>query len=173
MISKPAISFSLAVLVATSGCSGPNSGDAANAAINSAMEASAQADAALAHANVALAGATDNPVNQAEAASICKAAMAELFGHSPKIMKAKAQSAGIIRVSYKRPDDGKQFKNDCQLQGSRVMWRSVDVAPGSGPGRWRNNPADEAVTFKVVKNTVELRTTYSDGSTVNAIQPLL
>jgi hypothetical protein len=113
------------------------------------------------------------PLTPGETASVCKAAIAELFGHSPKIMKVASISDGIVRVSYRRPDDGKLFKNDCRLQGNRIMWRGFDISPGSGPGRWRNNPADEALTFKIVGKSVELLTTYSDGSTASAKQPLL
>jgi hypothetical protein len=104
----------------------------------------------------------------AETASVCKAAIAELFGHSPKIMKT-APFQGVTRVLYRRPDDGKLWTNDCKLDGAQIMWRSVDVIPG----RWRNHPADEVLTFKVVGKSVELLTTYSDGSTASAMQPLL
>ena len=112
------------------------------------------------------------PMTSAKTDSICKAAIAELFGHSPKIMKASSIGQGIVRVGYRRPDDGKLFKNDCQLQGDRIIWRGFDISPGSGPGRWRNDPADEVLTFKVTGKSVELLTTYSDGSTTTATQPL-
>lgn len=112
-------------------------------------------------------------VDSQTAISICKAAIAELFGHSPKIMKATPQGSSIIRISYKRPDDGKLFKNDCQIQGNRIMWRGVDIGSGTGPGRWRNNPADEVVTFNIVGKSIKILTTYSDGSVVSANQPLL
>lgn len=105
--------------------------------------------------------------------SICKAAIAELFGHSPKIMKSAPHDSGIVRISYRRPDDGKGFKNDCQLQGNRIMWRGVDISPGTGPGRWRNHPDDEVLTFRIKGSEVELTTTYSDGSSATEMQPLL
>ena len=108
------------------------------------------------------------PLTPAKTASICKAAIAELFGHSPRIMKT-APFGGVTRVLYRRPDDGKLWTNDCKLEGDRIMWRSVDVVPG----RWRNDPADEVLTFKVTGKSVELLTTYSDGSTATATQPLL
>ena len=108
------------------------------------------------------------PLTPAKTASICKAAIAELFGHSPKIMKT-APFQGVTRVLYRRPNDGKLWTNDCKLEGDRIMWRSVDVVPG----RWRNDPADEVLTFKVTGKSVELLTSYSDGSTASAKQPLL
>lgn len=113
------------------------------------------------------------PLTPSETASVCKAAIAELFGHSPKIMKAAPQGSGTLRISYKRPDDGKGFKNDCQLQGNRIMWRGVDISSGTGPGRWRNHPDDEVLTFKIKGSAVELTTTYSDGSSATEKQPLL
>lgn len=108
------------------------------------------------------------PLTPAKTASICKAAIAELFGHSPKIMKT-APFQGVTRVLYRRPDDGKLWTNDCKLEGDRIMLRSVDVIPG----RWRNDPADEVLTFKVTGHTVLMQTTYSDGSATTNEQPLL
>jgi len=162
----------IAMSTVMAGCSNSSADDAANETANAAMQASAAADAAIANA-MRISGEIAAPVDADKVASICKAGIAELFGHPPKIMKAASISDGIVRVSYRRPDDGKLFKNDCQLQGNHIMWRGFDISPGSGPGRWRNNPADEVLTFKVKGKTVELLTTYSDGSTATAKQPLL
>ena len=60
------------------------------------------------------------PLTPAKTASICKAAIAELFGHSPRIMKT-APFQGVTRVLYRRPDDGKLWTNDCKLDGDRIM----------------------------------------------------
>lgn len=108
------------------------------------------------------------PLTPGETASVCKAAIAELFGHSPKIMKT-APFGGVTRVLYRRPDDGKLWTNDCKLDGPQVMWRSVDVVLG----RWRNDPADEVLTFRVTGRTVLIQTTYSDGSSTTNKQPLI
>lgn len=108
-------------------------------------------------------------VSAAQTRSVCKAAIAEMFGHSPRIMKATA-IGDLVRVTYNRPDDGKRWINDCRLDGDRIMWRGV--MDGS-PGRWRNNPADDAYTFKVEGKKVVITTTYSDGSVVSNKQPLL
>ena len=113
------------------------------------------------------------PIGAKTGISICRAGIAELFGHSPKIMKAVPLGGGIVRISYKRPDDGKLFKNDCQLQGNRIMWRGVDISPSSGPGRWRNHPDDEILTYRIKGKSVELTTAYSDGSSATETQPLL
>lgn len=101
--------------------------------------------------------------------SICKAAIAELNGHSPKIMKAGPMTAGIVSISYRRPDDGKAWTNECKIEGERIFWRTVDGAPG----RWRIDPADEILTFKIEGKVVEIKTTYSDGSTASNKQPLI
>lgn len=108
------------------------------------------------------------PLTANQTASVCKAAIAELYGHSPKIMKT-APFQGVTRVLYRRPDDGEIWTNDCKLQGHQIMWRSVDVVPG----RWRDHPADEVLTFKVTGHSVLIQTTYSDGSATTNKQPLL
>jgi len=104
--------------------------------------------------------------------SICKAAVAEINGRSPSIMKVTPIADGILRISYNRPDDGKLWKSDCKLEGNRIMWRSVDLSPGSGPGRWRNHPDDEVLTYAIKGNKVDIKTTWSDGSVSTGSQPL-
>ena len=160
----------IAMALALSGCSDPVPRSSPQDANPSAT------DLAKADADLGVVPAKAEPIkalNAHEIVSVCRAGMAELFGHPPKIMKASPQKGGIVRISYKRPDDGKRFKNDCQLQGNRIMWRGYDIDPGSGPGRWRNNPADEILTYRIKGRSVELTTTYSDGSSPTASQPLL
>jgi len=96
---------------------------------------------------------------------ICRAAIAALNGRDPQIIKVEAVSAGVAHVAYRRPDDGKLWKNQCRIDGARIAWAAVDLSgPGSGPGRWRTDPADEVVTFKLTGSAVKIRIAYSDGS---------
>ena len=102
----------------------------------------------------------DSHLDPAKISSICKAGIGELFGRSPDTMKTEQQSDGIVRVSYRRPDDGTLWKNDCRLEGNRIMWRAVDVSPGSGPGRWRNDPADEVLTYTMDGDKISVNISY-------------
>lgn len=166
----PAI-LGIAMILAMSGCSDSGADEATDAAMANANAALAAADEAMAAANAALADATTPApiLSEKDQASVCKAGVAQMFGHSPSIMKASALSDGIIRVSYQRPDDRKTFRNDCAIKGRRINWRSVD----GSPGRWRTDPADEVLNFKVIGNMVDIKTTYSDGSTATEKQPMI
>lgn len=104
--------------------------------------------------------ATVEPVTAEQAASICKKAMAVLFGQSMDIMKAEQQPGDIIRISYRRASDRTLWTNDCRLDGNRIMWRSVDATPGSGPGRWRDDPADGLLSYTINGNDIEVVETY-------------
>lgn len=96
---------------------------------------------------------------------ICRGAVAALNGRDPQIIKVETVSAGIAHVAYRRPDDGKVWKNQCRVESDRVVWAAVDLnGLGSGPGRWRTDPADEVVTYEISGPTVTIRITYSDGS---------
>ena len=144
--------LTLAVTMALPACSDPAPQPSPQEARPSAADlAKADADMGVVPSKVE----PTKPLTPAETASVCKAAIAELFGHSPKIMKTAPFMGGVTRVLYRRPDDGKLWTNDCKLYGAQVMWRSVDVIPG----RWRNHPADEVLTFKVTGHTVLIQTT--------------
>lgn len=169
------IYLALAVLAMTTtatGCSNPSDDDAANETINAAMQAAANADAAIARADAALAMAegrvTSPTVSSSDLARICRAAVAHMMGKDPAIMKVKSNSDGVVRIQYKRPDDGTIWKDDCRLEGQRVMWRAVDAFAGSGPGRWRNHPDDEVITYSLDGDNVTINQRYSDGSNDSA-----
>lgn len=98
----------------------------------------------------------------AQLSMICRAGIAAEFGRSHKIMQASAQSDGLIRVTYRRPGDAKLWKNDCKVEGDRIVWRTIDASEGSGVGRWRTGEYDDVLTFKVKGNFVT--TSSSDGS---------
>ena len=101
----------------------------------------------------------------ADRARVCRAAVADANGHSPSIVKLVSDDGEIVRVRYNRPDDGKQWINECRFEGDRVLWRTVDAfGSGSGTGRWRDTPADESLTFALKGGDVTISTKYSDGS---------
>lgn len=99
-------------------------------------------------------------VDPAKAALICKAGIARLFQQPAATMKAERLAEGITRISYRRSSDNTLWKNDCRLEDNRIVWRAVDASPGSGPGRWRDDPADGTVTYKVIGDRIEVTETF-------------
>lgn len=141
-------------------------------AANETVLAEAAADEALNHADAAL-GEMDKPgavaprepttLSRKDQVRACKAGIAILMGKSPSIMKASADG-DIVHNQYKRPDDGKLWKQDCRIVGNRIHWRGVDSFAGSGTGRWRDGPEDEILTFSFEGNKVRVIEAYPDGS---------
>lgn len=169
-LKSQAASGSALLLFLLSGCNGPAEVDAARdgAHFNSAMAeaASNAADAALnsAIAEVDDASSSEAELSSSDLARVCRAAVAHMMGKSPSIMKVKSNSGGVVRIQYRRPDDGTVWKDDCRLEGQRVMWRSVDAVGASGPGRWRNHPDDEVITYSIDGKTIRIGQKWSDGS---------
>lgn len=99
--------------------------------------------------------------------SVCKAAIASSFGRSASIMKVVSKTGDIVRVRYNRPDDGKQWTNDCRVEGNRILWRTVDAFAGDGPGIWRTRPDDDVLTFEVKGKEIVISTVYAGTSGAN------
>ena len=99
-------------------------------------------------------------------AQICKATAAMTFGRDYKIMKLdKVGADGIAYVHYNRPSDNSRWAIKCRLEDHRVLWASDN--PDS-LGRWRNDPADEVITYSINGNKLTLKQVYSDGSADNS-----
>jgi hypothetical protein len=96
---------------------------------------------------------------------VCRAAIASMNGHKPRIMKVMSNKDGVVRIRYARPSDGKLWKNDCRVAGNQVEWRPVDAdGPGSGESRWRSSDYGERVTFEIKGRKVEITTHYPDSA---------
>lgn len=105
------------------------------------------------------------PISDTDLARVCRATVATLNGHQPSIMRAESGSNEAVQVTYARPSDGKVWKNECRIEGDRVIWRTIDAfGPSSGPGRWRTHPADEVITYELNGADVSITTAYPDGS---------
>lgn len=111
---------------------------------------------------------TNVPVQVLSAADlgrVCRATIGALNGRDPGIIQVTSVENDMAYVSYVRPDDGKVWKSRCRVDGDRVLWVAMDLSgPGSGPGRWRNDPEDEMITYAITGPTVTIKLRYSDGS---------
>jgi hypothetical protein len=88
---------------------------------------------------------------------ICKAAIGQVMGKKPNIIKVQKGESGIFNLSYIREADGTKWSYRCKLEGNRVIW-------ASDTGRWRNDPSDDVVTFSLTSNSIEITEKYSGGS---------
>lgn len=104
------------------------------------------------------------PLTATQTANVCKAGVATLMGRDPKTMKAKPLPDQLTRIEYRRSSDRKLWKFDCRIDGNKVIMRGFDQFGNDGPGRWRDGPDDETITFVVDGDTVTVHDDYGDGS---------
>lgn len=72
------------------------------------------------------------------------------MGRDPSAMSSDYLSDGgtIAGISYIRSSDQKQFRYECKIEGTNIIWRGIDIfAPGEGPGRWRNEDAQPLAAY--------------------------
>jgi len=57
-------------------------------------------------------------------------------------MHITSNKDGIIDLYYIREGDGKKWTFRCKANAGRIIWASET-------GRWRDNPADEIIKYKL------------------------
>ena len=83
--------------------------------------------------------------------AICRTAIAAMTGRELKLFQAAADAPdGVVALTYARPFDNFVWAYHCRLDGNRVIWADE-------PGRWREEPRDDKITFEVVGNGAQLR----------------
>lgn len=93
------------------------------------------------------------------------------MARDPANIRLDSVSDGIAQVSYTRVEDGKVWKNRCRIEGDRVIWGTIDAdGPGTGFGRWREDPADEVITFRINGPNVRISQAYKSGPLASAYQ---
>lgn len=88
---------------------------------------------------------------------ICRAAIGAIMGRDPKIIKVDKVEAGTVYVGYIRPTDGSAWNQRCMFNGTRVIWATET-------GRWRDDPADEVISYAATQTTLTIQQKFSDGS---------
>ena len=99
-----------------------------------------------------------------EPEAICRATIASIKGRDPKLMKVVRRTGEVIFLTYTRPIDNFIWTYRCRIEDSRVVWASE-------PGRWRNEPKDDKMSFEVVDSGAHLRiiATRPNGATTKQL----
>jgi hypothetical protein len=95
---------------------------------------------------------------------ICRAAIGSLMDRDPKVFRVTRTDGDILFLSYVRPIDNFDWTYRCKIQGNRVIWASE-------PGRWREDPKDDKVSFGIVAGGKQLRiiNDRGDGSSTKVL----
>jgi hypothetical protein len=96
--------------------------------------------------------------------AICRTAIAAIMDRDPKAVRVTRIDGDILFLSYLRPIDNFIWDYRCRIEGNRVIWASE-------PGRWRDGPNDDKVSFEVVDGGRQLRISadHGDGTATNEL----
>jgi hypothetical protein len=78
-----------------------------------------------------------------EPEAICRAAIASIKDRDPKLIKVSLIRGDVFFLTYTRPIDSFVWTYRCRIEGSRVVWADE-------PGRWRNDPKDDKISFEAI-----------------------
>ena len=78
-----------------------------------------------------------------EPEAICRAAIAAIKDRDPKLVKVALTRGDVFFLTYTRPIDSFVWTYRCRIEGSRVVWADE-------PGRWRNDPKDDRISFEAI-----------------------
>jgi hypothetical protein len=87
-----------------------------------------------------------------EPEAICRAAIASIKGRDPKSIKVALIRDDVFFLTYTRPIDSFVWTYRCRVEGSRVVWADE-------PGRWRNDPKDDKISFEAIDAGAHLQIT--------------
>jgi hypothetical protein len=78
-----------------------------------------------------------------EPEAICRTAIAAIKDRDPKLVKVALIRGDVYFLTYTRPIDSFVWTYRCRIEGSRVVWADE-------PGRWRNDPKDDKISFEAI-----------------------
>jgi hypothetical protein len=82
--------------------------------------------------------------------AICRAAIASIKGRDPKLIKVARAGDDVFFLRYTRPADKFDFVYRCRVEANRVVWADE-------PGRWRNEPKDDKISFEAIDDGTHLQ----------------
>ena len=95
-----------------------------------------------------------------EPEAICRAAIASIKDRDPKLIKVSLIRDDVFFLTYTRPIDSFVWTYRCRIEGNRVVWADE-------PGRWRNEPKDDKISFEAIDAGAHLQiiATHRNGLT--------
>jgi hypothetical protein len=84
---------------------------------------------------------------------VCRAAIGSVMSRDPKLFRVTRTDSSVLLLSYVRRLDNFVWTYRCKIEGDRVIWASE-------PGRWRDGPKDDKVSFEMVAGGTQLRIVY-------------
>jgi hypothetical protein len=99
-----------------------------------------------------------------EPEAICRTAIAAIKGRDPKLIKVALIKDGVFFLTYSRPIDSFVWTYRCRIEGNRVGWADE-------PGRWRNDPKDDKISFEAIDAGAHLQiiATRRNGATTKQL----
>jgi hypothetical protein len=80
---------------------------------------------------------------------ICRLALEMLFDSQRVFVKK-----GISNYVYRNPETGDE--DACKIVGNRIVWRVEKSSFTKGHGRWRDDPKDEVILFRIKGSHVDI-----------------
>lgn len=99
--------------------------------------------------------------------SICRAVIATLMHKNVRSIVCSGHSGNEYSLEYIREEDRTLWKNACKIEGNSVIWSYCgSTTEPDFKGRWRTDPQDEKVTYKIETESLSLiiYVQYPDGS---------
>lgn len=93
---------------------------------------------------------------------VCIAAIRDLLPGSNPRYESLASEAGRKYGVYRSTGNARNTYG-CYVTGQRILWR-VESAAAIEKGRWRNDPADEVLSYSITGTTITIRTELPDRS---------
>jgi hypothetical protein len=86
-------------------------------------------------------------LNKFTISEVCKAGLATMYNRSASGMYSDHAEDGNIRISYKREQDGKQFRYRCKLDGNNILTYDESL----NGAKWHGLQSDNStLTYKVM-----------------------
>lgn len=98
-----------------------------------------------------------------EEKAICSAALTAIMGYEKYYKYHSTYSENGNRVFVFRSPNSNYDLEKCYIDGNRIIW-GVKKAKGINDGRWRNDPRDEKLFYKLEGDKLIINEIYPDGS---------